>query len=221
MNGKISNAKYRFVIWLLLSLLFGKFLVAILNEYHFYFPADFENSSFLIGRDEHFKGLYWIAFYSHILAGPITLVGAFFLMMTGGIKRFRFWHRTVGKIALGLVLAIIVPSGLVMSTQSLTGPIAGVGFALTAIFTGISAMFAIWYARQKRFTLHKIWATRCFIFLCSPILLRLISSAAFVTSTESDLSYQLSAWLSWLVPLAFYEVARHIPKQKLDQELMG
>lgn len=216
---KFSRPNVGLVIWLLLSLLFAKILFVILYEYRFYFPADFVNSSFLIAREDYFYGLYGIAFYSHIVAGPFTLVGAFFLMLTGGVHKFGALHKTVGRIVLLLVLLVIVPSGLVMSTKAFTGAIAGWGFALTSMFTGICAMLAIYYARQRMFKLHQVWACRCFIFLCSPVVLRLISGAAFVTASESELSYQLSAWLSWLVPLAGFEIFRRIPKSTLDRQL--
>ena len=55
------------------------------------------------------------------------------------------------------------------------------------------------------FQLHQRWASRCFLFLCSPLLLRLISGAAIVMQLESDAFYRFNAWGSWLIPLAILE----------------
>jgi hypothetical protein len=63
----------------------------------------------------------------------------------------------------------------------------------------------LYFARTKDFRLHRRWATRCFLLLASPLLLRLIAGAAIVTHMESDWFYRLNAWLSWLIPLTIYE----------------
>lgn len=44
-------------------------------------------------------------------------------------------------------------------------------------------------------------AERCFLLLISPLILRLIAGAVIVMDVESELTYRLNAWLSWLVPL--------------------
>jgi hypothetical protein len=49
-------------------------LASILANYGDYFPADFD-SLFLAGREATFTFTYQIAFYSHIIASPLILVG--------------------------------------------------------------------------------------------------------------------------------------------------
>ena len=58
---------------------------------------------------------------------------------------------------------------------------------------------------MKKIQWHKRLAVYCFILLTSPLLLRLASGAAILMGCESELFYQLNAWLSWLAPLAAYE----------------
>lgn len=182
-----------------------KVLVEILYEYRWYFPADFDASAFLIGRRDTFFGVYRAAFYAHILGGPTVVILGLFLMFSGGRSRFARLHRRIGRILMLIVLAIVVPSGLAMAFQATAGPIAGFGFASLSIATAASAAAALHFARKARFRSHQKWATRCFILLCSPLLLRLISGAAIVMQLESDWFYRLNAWLSWLVPLAVCE----------------
>lgn len=188
------------------SLLFVKTLAAILVEYRWYFPPDFESSAFLTGRQASFDGLYQAAFYAHIVGGPLVVVLGSAMMLTGGRPRFGSFHRWAGKMQLLLVLALIVPSGLVMAGDAYAGPIAGWGFAALSFATGACAIVAIWHARSRRFAAHRRWATRCFLLLCSPLLLRVIAGVTIVTNVESEWTYRLNAWLSWLIPLTIYEI---------------
>ena len=50
-----------------------KVFVLLLADYRWYFPPDFENSPFLAGRRFSFDGLQRVAFYTHLVAGPISL----------------------------------------------------------------------------------------------------------------------------------------------------
>jgi hypothetical protein len=110
-----------------------------------------------------------------------------------------------------LVLAALVPSGLVMATQAFAGPIAGIGFGALSLATGASAAATVYYAIARRYALHERWANRCVVLLISPLLLRLAAGFMSVMGWESDWAYRANAWLSWLIPLAVYEIWRHWP----------
>ena len=182
-----------------------KVFVAIICEYPDYFPPDFD-SVFLAGREVSFHGAYRIAFYAHIVASPIALVMSFYLFVTGLRKWFGPLHRRLGKVLVILILFVVAPSGLVMATESYAGPIAGWGFAIQAILTFVAAGAAALYAKKKQFAIHQQWTTRLFILMCAPLLLRLTSGFLSLGNLETELTYQLSAWLTWLLPLAVFEV---------------
>ena len=78
---------------LLAVCLFAKVFVSILYEYRWYFPADFVRSDFLLDRQDYFYGSYSIAFYTHIVSGPIAVLIGAFLISSGSRKRFRRLHR--------------------------------------------------------------------------------------------------------------------------------
>jgi hypothetical protein len=186
------------------ALLMAKVLLQILAEYRWYFPANFE-AAFLIGREDSFAGLYRIAFYAHVISGPLAILLGSCLMFSGGRPRRRRLHRLAGRLQLLVVLGFVVPSGLVMAPRSMAGPVAAYGFAILSVATGITFVAAIYFAIHRRFDLHQRWATRCYLLLCSPLLLRLISGATIVTNTEADWIYRINAWVSWLIPLTIYE----------------
>ena len=56
---------------------------------------------------------------------------------------------------------------------------------------------------------------RTFILLCSAIVIRMIGGLATVAQFDALWLYPLSAWVSWLVPLAIFESIRLL--ELLDQ----
>ena len=209
-SNRIGSRKL-FLLLTAAALLAVKVLLEILGQYRWYFPANFEQSAFLIGREAFFHGVYWWAFYVHILISPITAMLAGWLLFSGAKGRFLTGHRRLGKLQVLLVLGLVAPSGLVMSYWAFTGPIAGWGFALLSLGTGFTAVMTAYHARGGRIRRHRVWAVRCLLLLASPFILRIVSGVFIVTGWESEWTYRLTAWLSWLGPLTIYETIRLYP----------
>jgi hypothetical protein len=185
--------------------LYLRVLVGILVEYWWYFPADFENSTFLAGKRFVFEGGYAVAFYAHVISGPVVSGLALFLLLSGGRPGLLGVHRAAGQILAGLVLLVLVPSGLVMAREAYTGRVAAVGFGALAVATAIYMAATVYFARRGDFYWHRRFALGTFVLLASPLVLRLASGVAIVTGTESEVFYQVNSWLSWLVPLVVCE----------------
>lgn len=212
--GKATGGRSLYAIafyasWVLLA----KVFVSILLEYRWYFPPNFEASAFLLGRQEIFNGLNATAFYAHIVSGPAALLLLAWLMLSGGRTFFGLSHAWLGRLQGMVVVLIVVPSGLVMACHTLAGPLAGWGFATLAVLTAASTIAAGLSARARQFQAHRKWAVRCCILLCSPLLLRIATGWAIVLGLESQLFYISNAWLSWLVPLAIYELTQRVPSR--------
>ena len=191
-----------------IAILMTKVLLAILWEYRWYFPPDFETSAFLGGRRHTFHGFYPYAFYAHIIAGPISLVLAGFLLFSRGLRRHMRWHRWAGRLQFALVILVLFPSGLMMSRFAYAGPPAMAGLGLLALLTAGATTMSAAAARRGNFRSHRRWAERSFLLLVSPLILRLGSGTMTVLNIESVATYRRNAWLSWLLPLAIYEVWR-------------
>ncbi len=185
-------------------LLFAKAFLSILYQYRFYFPADFE-SDFLIVRRDWFHGVYRFAFYAHIVSSPVALLAGLFLVVSGPTGRYRHLHRLAGRFLAVLVFAFVTPSGLVMAAYAPAGMFAGAGLASLAIGTGGCLFMAIRGARDGRIAMHRRWAMRCFILLCSPLLLRLITGFVIVLRLDPAWNERVNPWLSWLFPLVSFE----------------
>jgi uncharacterized membrane protein YozB (DUF420 family) len=198
-------------MWILLLLLFVRVMYLIVLEYRRYFPPDF-TEGFLIEREAYFWGMYSTAFYLHIATGPIVLLIAVFLMLTGAgneyLNRFAHWHRPLGKLQFVLVVFLLAPTGIVMSVRANTGAIAGAAFFSLSTATAFSMLAAVWRIRQDNLASHRRWATRCLLLLCSPLLLRLMQGAVITLDFDSQATYPYSAWISWTLPLMIFEISR-------------
>jgi len=200
------TATWHRVLTVLAGLLILRVTLGVVLNYRNYFPPNFE-SDFLQGREAYFSGSYHWAFYAHIVAGPISLVLGMVLLSERFRLRFPKWHRMLGRIQVLDVLFAVVPSGLWMAYRAEAGPVAGLGFAVLAVVTGTSIALGARSAVQRRFANHRRWMLRCYLLLCSTVVLRLMAGLATVTGVEATWIDPLVAWSSWLVPLAAFELS--------------
>jgi hypothetical protein len=197
--------------WLAVALIL-RVLVAILANYPDYFPPNFD-SLFLQGRERTFNGEYPVAFYIHIFSGPIVLFNGLILLSEYVRRRFGRLHRWLGRVQVAVLLLFVLPSSAVMSRHAFGGWPAGLSFLLLAAATAICAVVGTVYAWRRRFDLHRRWMLRCFVLLCSAVVLRLISGAAGLLGVQNpEEAYIVAAWTSWTLPLAAFEIAERMPR---------
>jgi hypothetical protein len=194
------------VVAFMAALLIVKVTISVVLGYRDYWPPDFR-SDFLAGRQAYFFGAYRWAFYAHLVAGPVTLALGLLLISERFRRSWPAWHRLAGKWQIGLVALAVAPSGAWMAAYAQTGRMAGLGFFLLAMATGLCALMGWRAAVGRRFEEHRRWMWRCFLLLYSAVVVRLIGGLATVTGVDADWIYPLTAWMSWLGPLAAFEIA--------------
>jgi len=184
-------------------------LVSILMEYPNYFPPNFD-SLFLQGRESTFPGVYSWAFYIHIFSVPFVLLNGLILLNESIRRRFSAWHRWLGRVQVVVLLALVLPSSAVMACNAFGGWPAGSSFLTLSAATAACAIIGVAYARHHRFDHHRRWMLRCYVLICSAVTLRLISGAAGLIGVPSpEAAYIIAAWVSWLIPLAVFEITQH------------
>jgi hypothetical protein len=193
------------LLLLLVGLVILKVTASIVSNYRDYFPPNF-NSEFLRSRESYFFGAYQYAFYTHILTGPITLVVGLILISDSFRRAFSIQHRYLGRLQVACVLLFVAPSGFFMAFHAAAGPIAGIGLLTLAILTGTCAAMGARSAMRRRFQEHRRWMWRCFLLLCSAVVLRLMGGLAAVTGFTPAWLDPLATWASWLVPLGTFEL---------------
>jgi hypothetical protein len=192
------------VLSILAGVLILKVVTSVVSGYHNYFPPSFA-SEFLRGRELDFLGVYPWAFYTHVISGPVSLILGLILIWERTQGRLPKWHRYLGRFQVAWVLLLVTPSGLWMAGYAAGGPIAAVGLAALASATAISASLGARAAAARRFAHHRRWMWRCYLLLCSAVVLRLLGGLATVTGVVYPWVDSLAIWLSWLVPLAAFE----------------
>jgi len=201
------------VLTLAVALLIGKVTIGIVLNYHTYIPADFE-TGFLEGRKSYFHGIYSWAFYCHIVSGPFSLLLGILLISDRFQARYPEWHRYLGRLQIANVLLLLAPSGLWMARYAETGTVAGSGFAVLAIATGVSAVLGWRSAVARHLSRHRRWMSRCLVLLCSAVVLRLQAGLATVFEFDATWLYPLAAWTSWLVPLLVFESVTRLTSRR-------
>ena len=189
---------------MLAGILIVRVTAAVVANYGGYLPPDFD-TEFLTGREAYFFGIYRWAFYLHIGSSPATLIFGLLLINNRFRMKWPTWHRQLGKFQSMLVLFLVVPSGLWMAFYAEAGLIAETGFASLAIATGICVVTGWRTAVQRRFTEHRRWMWRCYLLLCSAVVLRLMGGIAHLARLDTNWTYPMAAWLSWLGPLLTFE----------------
>jgi uncharacterized membrane protein len=190
---------------LLAGVLVLKVTASVVANYHNYLPPNFA-SDFLRGRERHFFGAYQWAFYTHIASGPVTLVLGLILVGERFRVRYPRWHRRLGWLQVACVLLLVTPSGLWMAYYAAAGPVAGLSLATLAVATATSASAGVRAAMRRRFAEHRRWMWRCYLLLCSAVVLRVIGGLGTVAGVSSPWFDPVATWVSWLVPLAAFEL---------------
>jgi hypothetical protein len=192
------------ILTLLAGALVLKVTTSVVSNYHNYFPPNFA-SDFLRGREPYFRGVYEWAFYTHIMSGPVSLILGLILIAERSRARFPKWHQYLGRLQVSCVLLLVTPSGLGMAYFAAAGPIAAAGLAALAIATAICVSLGARSAVTRQFADHRRWMWRCYLLLCSAVVLRLIGGLATVTGVTAPWVDPLATWMSWLVPLMAFE----------------
>lgn len=205
MPSRTLMSRWGLLLRLAMALLVVRVTVAIVVGYVDYFPPDF-TARFLQGRRAYFFGSYQWAFYAHITSGPLTLLLGMALMSARLRSRFPAWHRGLGRWQAGLILVVLVPSGLWMALHAHAGVLAQAGFGMLAVATGFSTAAGWRCAVQRRFAEHQLWMQRGYLLLCSAVVTRLLGGLFVVTGCDGEWTYTFTAWASWVFPLMTNEI---------------
>ncbi len=210
------------ILTLLAGVLILEVTTSVVSNYHNYFPPNFA-ADFLRGREGQFLGVYPWAFYTHILSGPVALILGLILVSERARTRFPNWHRYLGRIQVACVVLLVTPSGHWMASYAAEGPIAAVGLGALAIATATCVSLGARSAVTRRFGDHRRWMWRCYLLLCSAVVLRLIGGLATVTGVAAPWVDPLATWISWLAPITAFELRewfRRKPRLFADHHLV-
>jgi uncharacterized membrane protein len=201
-----SSTTLRQALLVIAGLLVVKVTVEVMLGFGSYFPPNFR-SDFLRGREGYFFGAYQWAFYAHIMSGPTALLAGMVLLSERFRSRFPKWHRNLGRCHTVNVLCVVAPSGLWMAYFASTGTIAAIGFAILSVLTGTCVALGWRAAVKRQFAVHRRWMWRCFLLLCSAVVIRLLGGFGTVLEIQAPWFNPAASWVSWVLPLLTFELS--------------
>ncbi|WP_182868745.1 DUF2306 domain-containing protein [Stieleria mannarensis] len=204
-NSLASITPLRVAKWLLIGFVFW-IGGLILSPFPHYLPPDFQYGFLSNKGDFFFSSGYFIGFYLHISAAPIALfLGGLQLSRTIR-QRYPQVHRSVGVLYVLTVLLAAAPGGFIMAFKAFGGWSTTICFGLLAVATWWST-FRGWRAgRGCDFQRHRVWMLRSYVLLLSAVFLRLGHYGLQLLNMTPELTYQIVAWISWVIPLVVLEL---------------
>jgi hypothetical protein len=152
----------------------------------------------------HYMGSLDVPLYGHIVFGPLALM----------LAPFQFWawlrlkHRQVHRVAGYFYVASILIAGVcsVLILPRFQGSVwAATGFVVLAtLWVGVTVR-AAFHARAGRYDAHRAFMMRSAALTFAAVVLRLMTLPLMATGMTLTQSYDVTAWLSWIVPLAYVE----------------
>ena len=143
--------------------------------------------------------------YTHVFASIFALaLGPFQFLARLRAARPRV-HRVMGRLYLGVGVALGGVSGLYMATFAYGGVVARVGFTLLALawlYTGWRAYSAI---RARQVAAHREWMVRNFALTLAAVTLRIYLPMSMVAGLPFEGAYAAIAWLCWVPNLVAAE----------------
>lgn len=151
-------------------------------------------------------------FASHSMAIHIHIFASLLALLLGPLQFSRklrssrpFVHRWMGRIYLGVAVALGGAAGLYMSYYAFGGLVAKAGFAGLAVawlYTGLRAFTAV---RSGDFASHERWMMRNYALTFGAVTLRLLLPPVFIFELPFAASYAAISWLCWVPNLLVAE----------------
>lgn len=178
-----------------------------------YLHPDFEKG-YLLGKEALFDS-YWfpVGLAVHAASAPIALL-LISLLVIFRIEHKPKIHRLLGKISLIVLVALVVPSGWILSYYALGGILGKLIFFLLAGYTAFAALQGYVAIRKKDISTHRHWMREVLALLVSAILLRLLLVLFHQLDFMGNAAYNTAAMLSWIPSILILKGMRKTTKSK-------
>ena len=178
----------------------------IFAPFGYYFAADLEYGFLRDKRDFFFSSGYFVAFYAHIVGAPVAFISGTLQVSRTLRQHWPQLHRWLGRFYCVSVLVAAAPGGLVMGFWAYGGLSSLLCFSLLAGLTWTATFLGWRFGRLGRVKLHAKWMVRSYLLLASAICLRMLHPMLSLLALNHELTYQLSVWTSWVLPLSLFEL---------------
>lgn len=202
-----SRKVIRIGICALVLLTYGFFCYLMLKISLQYIPIDFDVAFLRIKQPYVDRVYYQVAFFTHAFVAVMALPAGFTQFSQGLRRRYPQFHRWMGWLYAGSIIALAGPSGLIIGIHANGGWSSQLAFCLLAVLWVWFTWQAIVYAKRRNWQKHRNFMYRSFALTLSAITLRAWKFAlvALLQPRPMDV-YRWVAWLGWVVNLLLIEL---------------
>jgi hypothetical protein len=156
-----------------------------------------------------FEALWLASLRLHVaaaaLAFPLCLA-----LTTRALQRRAAWHRALGRVAGGVVLFGLVPSGFVLAFDAKGGAVVTAGFLLSGAIVLGAVVRGVMAARQRDLVTHRRAMNHVVAQMSVAVTSRLLLLGFDSLSIDPDLAYVVALWGPVLASAAVVEL-RFLP----------
>ena len=151
-----------------------------------------------------FEALWLGALRVHVAAAalcfPLCLA-----LMTRALQRRVSWHRWLGRVSGGLVLFVLVPSGVVLAFDAKGGWFVSAGFLLSAVIIAGAMIFGVRAARRRDLIAHARAMRHVLGQMSVAVVSRALLVALDAIGVDPSVAYVAALWGPVLASVAVVE----------------
>ena len=152
-----------------------------------------------------FESLWLASLRVHVAAALLALPLCIALM-TRAVRRRAAWHRGLGRLAGGIVLVALVPSGVVLAFDAKGGGVVTAGFLVSAAIVAGCMVSGILAARRRAFSAHGRAMRHVFAQMSVAVTSRALLFALDRVDVSPDVAYVVALWAPVLASAAIAEL---------------
>jgi uncharacterized membrane protein len=162
---------------------------------------------FLRFKQDYLGNPVWkAAFYTHVFTAILALAAGFTQFSDFFLKKYKRWHRLIGRIYAYDILVVNFPAAMIMAVYANGGGPSKTAFVILDCLWFFFTWKAVKAARQKHFVEHKQYMIRSYALTCSAIALRTWKIILAHTFHPDPLHlYMIDAWMGFVPNLLFAE----------------
>jgi len=151
-----------------------------------------------------FEALWLGSLRVHVASALVSLPLCL-LLATRTLQRYAVWHRWLGRVAAGLVLFALVPSGFVLALDAKGGVVVTLGFLLSGALVAWFVVQGVRSARRRELAAHARAMRHVLAQMSVAVTSRALIVGLDVLGVDPDRSYVIALWVPVLASAALVE----------------
>lgn len=165
------------------------------------------NAAFLQIKQDYIHILPWrIAFFIHVFTSMFALLAGFTQFSDYVLRKYKKWHRVIGKLYVINILFITGPASFIMALLANGGIPSRTAFTILAVLWMYTTGKAWQTAKARQIEAHKAWVMRSYALTLSAITLRswkwLLIALFHLRPLDT---YMIVAWMGFVPNLLLAE----------------